>query len=275
MSLSRLSFVLFCALPLGPVLGHEYWLSPQSYQVESGENIAVDFRNGEEFVGSVYSYLPNRVSRFEVIVDGVAQPVEARAGDTPALAVPAPAQDALLVAIMEASPLTVTYKDWNKFLSFTNHKDFPHAEADHIANGWPQDRFKERYTRHAKTLIAVGNGEGQDAPIGMATEFVALTNPYAEGFDGQMKVALRYQDAPRPDAQIEVFERGPEGDVTITMHRTDAAGEAVIPVSDGHEYLFDAVVLRPVEGVGTGKDIDANQPVWETLWAALTFSVPQ
>ena len=90
-----------------------------------------------------------------------------------------------------------------------------------------------------------------------------------------MKVALRYQDAPRPDAQIEVFERGPEGDVTITMHRTDTAGEAVIPVSKGHEYLFDAVVLRPVEGVGTGKDVDANQPVWETLWAALTFSVPQ
>ncbi|WP_093742039.1 DUF4198 domain-containing protein [Sulfitobacter delicatus] len=275
MSLSRLSFVLFCALPLGPVLGHEYWLSPQSYQVESGENIAVNFRNGEEFVGSVYSYLPNRVSRFEVIVDGVANPVEARAGDTPALAVSAPAEDALLVAIMEASPLTVTYKDWDKFLSFTNHKDFPQAEADHIANGWPQDRFKERYTRHAKTLIAVGSGEGQDAPTGMATEFVALTNPYAEGFDGQMKVALRYQDAPRPDAQIEVFDRGPEGDVTITMHRTDTAGEAVIPVSKGHEYLFDAVVLRPVEGVGTGKDVDANQPVWETLWAALTFSVPQ
>ena len=275
MSLSRLSLVLFCALPLGPVRGHEYWLSPQNYQVEKGENIQVDFRNGEDFVGSVYSYLPNRVTRFEVIMDGVATPVEARAGDTPALQIEPPAKDGLLVAIMEAAASNVTYKEWDKFLSFAKHKDFPNAEADHIANGWPQDSFKERYTRHAKTLIALGNGAGQDAPTGMATEFVALTNPYAEDFDGQMKVALRYQNEPRPDAQIEVFDRAPDDSVTISMHRTDAVGEAVIPVTAGHEYLFDAVVLRPVDGVGTGDAVDANAPVWETLWAALTFRVPQ
>jgi len=275
MSLSRLSFVLFCALPLGPVLGHEYWLSPQNYQVEKGENIKADFRNGEDFVGSVYSYLPKRVSRFEVIVDGEAKPVEARAGDTPALNIAPPVEDALLVAIMEAAPLSVTYEEWEKFLSFADHKDFPQAEADHIANGWPQDRFKESYTRHAKTLIALGNGQGQDESTGMATEFVALTNPYNEGFDGQMKVALLYQDTPRVDAQIEVFERAPDDSVTISTLRTDAAGEAVIPVTAGHEYLFDAVVLRPVKGVGTGDAVDADEPVWETLWAALTFRVPE
>ena len=275
MSLSRLSFVLFCALPLGPVLGHEYWLSPQNYQVEKGENIQADFRNGQEFVGSVFSYLPGRVTRFDVIVDGVTRPVEARAGDTPALQIEPPAEDTLLVAIMEAAASTVTYEEWDKFLSFAKHKDFPNAEADHLANGWPQDRFKESYTRHAKTLIALGSGEGQDAPTGMATEFVALTNPYAADFAGQMKVSLLYQDKPRAGAQIEVFDRAPDDSVTISMHRTDAAGEAVIPVSPGHEYLFDAVVLRPIEGVGTGDAVDPNEPVWETLWAALTFRVPQ
>ncbi|NUH64175.1 DUF4198 domain-containing protein [Sulfitobacter sp. S0837] len=274
MSLSRLSFVLLCALPLGPVLGHEYWLSPLNYQVENGEKIQADFRNGEEFVGSAYSYLPNRVARFEVFVDGVAQPVDARAGDTPALQIDPPAEDALLVAIMEAKPSTVTYKEWEKFLSFAKHKDFPQAESDHIANQWPQDRFKESYTRHVKTLIAVGRGEGHDMPTGMETEFVVQTNPYSADFAGQMEVILLYQDQPRPKAQIEVFDRAPDDTVSISLHRTDAQGQARIPVTPGHEYLFDAVVLRPVKGVGTGPEVDASKPLWETLWAALTFRVP-
>lgn len=275
MSLSRLSLLFFCALPLGPVLGHEYWLSPRNYQVENGEKIEADFRNGEEFKGAPYSYLPNRVSRFEVFVNGVAQPVAARAGDLPALQLEPPAQDVLLVAIMEAAASTVTYKDWEKFLAFAAHKDFPRAEADHIANRWPQEQFKESYTRHAKTLIAVGRGAGQDQPTGMATEFVARSNPYSADFAGQMEVTLLYQGQPRADAQIEVFDRAPEGEVTITMHRTDDAGQASVPVTPGHAYLFDAVVLRPAPGAGTGTAADANKPVWETLWAALTFRVPQ
>ena len=168
----------------------------------------------------------------------------------------------------------MTYTEWDKFLSFAAHKDFPQAEADHLANGWPQDRFKERYTRHAKTLIAVGDGRGADAPLGLETEFTALTNPYDPDFDGQMKVTLTYEGSPRVDAQVEIFDRAPDGEVTVTLQRTDDMGEAVIPVTPGHDYLLDAVVLRPAPEADKVTD-DPNQPVWETLWAALTFHVPR
>jgi hypothetical protein len=86
-----------------------------------------------------------------------------------------------------------------------------------------------------------------------------------------MTVELRYQGAPRVDAQVEVFDRAPDDTVTITLHRTDAAGLATVPVLAGHEYLFDAVVLRRAPDPGD----DPNAPVWETLWAALTFAVPE
>ncbi|MFC6584097.1 DUF4198 domain-containing protein [Sulfitobacter aestuariivivens] len=117
----------------------------------------------------------------------------------------------------------------------------------------------------------MGDGAGSDAHYKMATEFVALTNPYDAGFDGTMHIALYDQDARRPDAQVEVFDRAPGGAVTVTLHRTDAAGEARIPVSPGHEYLFDAVILRPSPEAGNYD----NAPVWDTLWAALTFRVPE
>ena len=54
--------------------------------------------------------------------------------------------------------------------------------------------------------------------------------------------------------------------VTVTTTRTDTAGKARIAVAAGHEYLLDAVVLRPAP--------EGAKAVWETLWAALTFAVP-
>lgn len=273
--MSQLSAIIFSVLPVAPAFAHEYWLSPLNYQVESGEKIAAHFRNGEEFVGATFPYLPNRLTRFEVVIEGQAYNLSPRAGDNPALQIPAPGKDALVVVVAETTPSKVTYEEWGKFLSFAEHKDFPEAEADHTANGWSQEKIIETYTRHVKTLIATGTGIGKDAATGMATEFVALTNPYDASFDNQMKVRLLYQDEPRADAQVEVFDRAPDDSVTISLHSTDAAGEAVIPVTAGHEYLLDAVVLRPAAEAKIGAAYTPDEPVWETLWAALTFQVPQ
>ena len=248
---------------------HEFWIEPQQYQVESGAELLADLRNGETFKGSSLAWFDRQFTRFEMVSGDKTLPVTGRAGDVPALQATAPG-DGLLVILHETTPTALTYTEWPKFLRFAAHKDFPNAEAEHLARGWPTEGFRESYTRHVKALVAVGNGAGADRAFGMATEFVALTNPYDPGFGATMEVALRYRDAPRADAQVEVFDKAPDGTVAVTLHRTDAAGIARIPVTRGHAYLFDAVVLRPAPPAGT----DARAPVWETLWAALTFRVP-
>ncbi|WP_432816888.1 DUF4198 domain-containing protein [Sulfitobacter sp. JB4-11] len=269
MSLARLCFVATLALAV-PASSHELWIAPLEYQADSGGNLQAHFRNGEGFEGTTLSYFDQRSTRFEMIVNGDTTKLTPRPGDKPAFTLPDGTPDGLIIVAHETTSSSLTYRDWEKFLKFAAHKDFADAGADHIAAGWPQDKFKESYTRHIKALMTLGDGAGSDQTVGMATEFTALTNPYAPDFDGQMQVALTYQDAPRPDAQVEVFDRAPDDTVTITLHRTDADGRATIPVTPGHEYLFDAVVLRPADN----PDADPEQPLWETLWAALTFKVP-
>lgn len=275
MLLSRLFIAVFAviafAVPLTPAAAHEYWIEPQAYQVQSGDSIQAHFKNGQNFEGITLSYFDRSSTRFDQMFNGITAPVAARAGDSPALQLAPMNEDGLLVVVHETAPSKLTYSEWAKFLKFAEHKDFADAAATHIENGWSQEKFRESYTRHVKTLIAVGNGAGEDAAQGLATEFVALTNPYVDGFDGQMSVALTYDGKPRADAQIEVFDRAPDDAVTVTMYRTDAQGEANIPVTPGHAYLFDAVVLRPAAADAD----DPNAPVWETLWAALTFAVPK
>lgn len=251
-------------------LAHEFWIEPEKYQVETGENIVGSLKNGENFGGISFGWFDRNFTRFDMIMGDDLRPVEGRLGDVPAINVVAPDQDGLLVIVHETTPSRLTYKVWDKFLKFVAHKDFASAAETHVANGWNQERFRESYTRHVKSLIAVGTGQGRDKAFGLATEFVALTNPYGPDFDGTMKVQLLYQGGTRADAQVEVFERNPQGDVEITLHRTNTEGIAAIPVKSGHDYLFDGVVLRP-SPQATGEQ---NAIVWETLWAALTFSAP-
>jgi cobalt/nickel transport protein len=269
MGLLRLIVLFFFSSGV-TALSHEFWIEPEQYQVQSGAPLTATLRNGENFKGISLAWFDRRFTRFDMISGENVRSVEGRMGDTPALQATAP-EDGLLVVVHETTELTVTYRDWNKFLSFVNHKDFSDAVAKHEAMGWPKENFREAYTRHAKALIAVGDGAGSDRAMGLETEFVALTNPYDRAFDGTMRVQVNYQGDPRRNAQVEVFERAPDGAVAVTLHRTDDAGQAAIPVRSGHTYLFDAVVLRPSPRAETAE----GAPLWETLWAALTFAVPE
>lgn len=261
----RLILSLSCAIFATGASAHEFWIEPASYQVAPGSNVVATLRNGEEFEGIALSYFDRRIERFDIASGDTLQPVKARMGDNPALDNRAPGPG-LTVIVHETTPSILTYKTWEKFQKFADHKDFPDIATRHAANGFPDPPFKERYTRHAKALVAVGDGAGSDRNLGLLTEFTALTNPYATDFDGIMRVELTLEGAARADAQVEVFDRDPDGAVTISLHRTDANGLVAVPVTSGHRYLFDAVTLRPAPA-----DVEA---VWDTHWAALTFAVP-
>ena len=52
---------------------------------------------------------------------------------------------------------------------------------------------------------------------------------------------------------------------------TDSEGRVTVPVKSGHRYMLDAVVLREP----SANLAEATGAVWESLWANLTFEVPE
>ncbi len=247
--------------------GHEFWIDPVQHQVAPGETVQADIRVGMEFEGSAYSYIPQRFRRFDYAFRDEIRPVEGTVGDRPAMALPI-AADGLVVAIHSTEDQHLTWETWEKFASFLEHKDLAWGLAEHDARGLSHDNVRERYSRYAKSLIAVGNGEGSDAETGMVTEFIALENPYTGDMTDGFDIRALYQGQPLKNVQIEVFQKAPDGTVTITYQRTDGAGESTIPVEPGNRYMLDTVTLRPLEVTEDG------DPAWETLWANLTFEVP-
>ena len=250
-------------------VSHELWIDAQEYQVQSGTDVVADLRNGQTFAGISLAWFDNRIAVMDMAQGDQRTPITGRAGDTPAIRVPA-AQEGLMVLAYQSQPSTVSYDSWEKFAAFLEHKDLEGAAQAHRARGLPEAGFKEVYTRYSKALVGVGNGAGTDRDMGFETEFLALSNPYVDDLGDGFAVRLEYQGQVRAQAQIEIFDRARDGTVAVRTVRTDDKGEARIAVTPGHVYLLDAVVLRePAAVIAAQKDA-----VWESLWAAMTFAVP-
>ncbi len=264
-----LSCLLFLSAPF-PLAAHELWLRAQEYVVEPETRLVVDIVNGENFRGHGLPYLPAKTVLLAQLEAGELRDLTPRPGDRPAIDIAAGAPG-LRVLVYQSALSTLTYREFDKFLDFLAKKDLPASRAAHLARGLPETGFKESYARFSKALIAVGDGAGADRRLGLETELVALANPYTDRLEEGLPVQLFYRGAPRAHAQIEIFERGPDGGIVISTTRTDADGIARIALRPGYRYMLDAVVLRvaaPELAARTGA-------VWESLWANLTFARPQ
>jgi uncharacterized GH25 family protein len=270
MSVTRILFPLIASVFSTAAAAHEFWIDAEPYSLSAGQTIEARLRNGENFEGIALPYAPHQFERFDLIFDADIAPIEGRLGDNPAVNTQ-PLGNGLHVVVLQTVNSIITYTDFTKFQAFVDHKDLGDARALHAARGLSFEKFSELYGRFPKALIAVGDGAGTDREVGLETEIVALANPYTDDLGAGLPVRLLYQGAPRTDEQIEVFAKAPSGEVSTSLVRTDDTGRAMVPVLAGHQYMLDAVVLRaPAPEVV--KDRDA---VWETLWATLTFAVPE
>ncbi|SFM23250.1 DUF4198 domain-containing protein [Shimia aestuarii] len=256
-------------LASGPALCHEFWIEPHIFQVDPGVTFSADLKNGQTFQGTEFAWFDSRVLRSEHHLNGTITPNTGRAGDVPALTLSAPTPG-LMIILHETTQNVVTYRDWDTFAAFVTEKGLGDARTLHDARALPAPPFKEGYTRLVKSLVAIGNGAGADSHKGMEFELVALANPYTDTKATTLPVQLLYRNAPRADTQVDIFERAPDRTVTRHHLRTDASGIVEVPLNPGHDYLLNAVILRPPEQERT-KDTNI---VWETLWASMTFSRP-
>lgn len=265
--------VVFAAVALAltvmsPVGAHELWLEPTSTTTAPGGRLEAEIRIGQMLEGPNYSFLPSWFERFDVISDGAARPVAGFVGDLPAVGETAGGAG-LTTLVYLSTPDTLDYETFGKFLDFARKEGLDGAEDRHRARGLPEENFRETYVRSAKALIAVGDGAGDDAPVGLPYEFVVETNPFTTAAGRALQARLLWEGAARPGAQVSVFRRAPDGTVAVERLRTDADGRVRFAAPAGF-YLLSAVrLVEPPPKLAREK-----AAVWHTLWASATFHRP-
>ncbi|UMA65282.1 DUF4198 domain-containing protein [Roseivivax marinus] len=266
----RTAAVLLAACLAGPASAHELWLDAEDWTVEPNQEIVVAVRNGMDFAGNSLPWLTRSIARAEIFTDGDSREIEGRLGDRPAITT-APLGEGLNTVLYRTNPVDLTYDGFDKFQTFLEEKGNAAFLDTHAERDLPENNVTEVYTRFTKALVGVGDGAGADAYRDMEIELVAETNPYTAELPGEMTVRLFYRGEPLADHRVTLFDRSASGDVTRGEATTDAEGRASFTVAPGHTYLADAVVVREPEVTGPG----GKDAMWESLWAALTFAVPE
>ena len=251
-----------------PAIAHELWIEPANYQLQTSDKIVADIKNGENFAGFELPYLPIDFEHFVILGTNTVAGVVNRLGNRPAIDQAAPGSG-LNILVYESKPSTISYDGFEKFEAFAIKHGVDDMAMTHFARGLTAGPFDEVYTRYSKALVSVGTAQGEDRHIGLEAELVALENPYLLNDASHIRVQLFFKGAPVPGSQVELYSKGSLGEVASSIHRTDADGIANLPVEPGFAYMVNAVIFRqPHE-----RHRDTNA-VWETLWANLTFAVP-
>ncbi len=255
---------------------HEMWLEPVDFEIAKGDKLLAHEKVGQNFKGNKYAYLDSSYEQLNITINGVTRSLKPRLGSLPAVQAVID-EEGLLVLYAITNRSKLTYKDRKIFDKFLEAEGLEWVVKAHKERGLPKIGFTEVYRRFPKSLVKVGKGLGQDKPMGLPLEWVALTNPYQ--VKDSIKLQLLWQGKPFAGAKVNVFNRiRPEtgksltvraGEVIQTEYYTNEKGILTLSLRQDSVYLINAVkMIQPEDRIR-----QEYGAVWESLWASMTFEV--
>ena len=261
---------------------HEMWIEPIRFSVKPGEKIYANEKVGQNFKGNSYSYLASSFEQFDITEAGKTRPIQSRLGDKPSVHETV-TTDGLVILSAISTPSELVYETREKFDFFIKSEKLDWVFDAHKKRGLPEKGFKEVYRRYPKSLVKVGNGNGDDQVLGLPFEWVVETNPYTT--NANIKARLFWQGEPLANYYVSVFNKvyetkDPDSKVfqltdpkikemIKTELRTDEDGRVEIPRGNGGVFLINAVkMIEPGEDAA-----EKTGAVWESLWASATYEI--
>lgn len=243
---------------------HDFWIEPSSYRPPVGAVVGLSLRVGENFKGEPVRRQAERIGRFVLAGPGGVQAAVGNEGDDPAGSARIVAPGGYVAgyrshqAFIELEP--------EKFEAYLAEEGLERISRLRAERGESSKAGREAYSRCAKSILeAEGVGAGLDHTLGFPLEIVPGRNPYSLRGGGEMPVLLLHEGRPLEGALVVVLRKA---DPTFRRAaRTDAVGRAVFNLPRAGTYLVKAVYMTPA-----APDVEAD---WESLWASLTFRVPE
>lgn len=263
--LRPLTTLVTCIALASVAAAHEFWIEPTKFQSPAGRVIALHLRVGMDMKGEPVPRNAKRLIRFDAITGDQSKPVPGEDGVDPAgfLRV----EKAGLTTVAFVSNATTIELEPEKFASYLKEEGLDTILADREKRGESDKLGREAYARSCKSFILVG-GEGrdtQDWALGLPLEFVVEKNPYSLKPGDKLTVRLLRDGKPLANSLVvgihrELLDKRPS-------QRTDAEGRATLELPKSGMWLIKAVDMRRA---ASGVDAD-----WESIWASLTFELPE
>ena len=239
---------------------HDTWLSPSTYAAQPGEMITVDMTSGMEFPKLDSPVKRSRVAHRGSLTGGEPKWHEAD-------------EDQDVVRLQHSFPEAVVATLWvelkPKEIELSDDDVAHYLEEarapEEVQKAWAEQKgrakWKELYTKCAKTCIAIGSPDEDRSWAsysGMTLEFVPLTNPTTLRVGDSAQFKLLRNREPLAGAAVALHS---EGDAGPRYATTDAQGVVTFSFEAAGPTMLATVYLRP----------PAEGKPWESEFSTITF----
>lgn len=260
-----LIILVYCLFPAS-LFAHDTWLVPKQFAVEKQSKVSLDMSSGMAFPAPLSAIKAKRIDKALYRLAGHQFELKNKTQTAKSLRFNAqPTESGIAAFWAELKPNTIDLSDEKvpKYLQEIG------ADKSILAE-WTQKkapkRWRETYTKHAKTFIKVGNNTATETtawsePVGLLLEIVPETDPTTLKVGDELSVRVLKQGQPMKNFPIGlVHESNHEGQIA----NTDEQGKAKFHLEKSGRYLLRGTELRKASQA----DID-----WESSFTTLSLQV--
>ena len=243
--------------------GHEFWVEPSTFSLESGKLLGIRLCVGDGFEGWSLARNAERVELFAAAGPAGQQPVVGLDGADPAGVARFPAPGGYVIAYR--SNRAFTEMPAAKFEEYLRDKGLENVLALRDKRGERLKSVREAYSRHSKALIRVGNRDDSvvDRRMGLRLELIAEADRSPGAVKNLRSFQLLHDGMPLTGALVKATRPGTADEDLLA--RTDVDGRASFRLSAPGMWRIAAVHM-----IKAPANVAAD---WESLWASLTFEV--
>ncbi len=251
------------AAALGVAWAHNTWILPHGSALDPGATVTLDLTSGMKFPAPEAAIAPDRILKAACRLAGSTVDLPARSPEEKLLRIAGALEKAGVATIwvtLKPRGIELEAEDVRHYLD-----EIGAGEA--IRREWMKDglpgRWKELYTKHAKSFALVGDEAGDRTwadPVGLPLELVPESDPLAATAGVEMVLRLLKAGKPLADFAVSVARTGG----TLPPHRTDTSGRVVVEIDRPGVYMASATEVR------RSSNPEAD---WESDFTTLTWRV--
>jgi uncharacterized GH25 family protein len=246
---------------------HEFWLQPASAIPSAAGNVDITLHVGEYYVGELVGVTTQHAASVRLFSASGTQDLMSRVptgNAVGALRVPVQ-QPGTHVLAYDSHPSEVVLSG-DKFHAYLHEEGLDQIIRQREATGSASQPGRERFRRHAKALLKVGQSDRTSlAPTGQRLELVPQSDPFARAEQRKLGLEVRYEGKPLAGVLVKAWHKR-NGQTIVVRARSDDKGTVNFELPYSGPWMMNAVHMVPAKGV---PNID-----WESLWSSLTFEAP-
>ena len=268
MKIALTSLILLLSSISCPVAAHDTWLQPRRTIVLPGTIAQVDLTSGDKFATFDAAIKPDRVATARVRLNGKIIEVAPGTLEKKTLELRIPLSDPGIATIwLSLLPRSIELNR-REVQHYLDDIDAPPLLTQAWYAGKGSKVWREIYTKHAKTFVAVGRpgrvkaDRSWSEPVGMPLEIVPEKDPTVLRAGDEFPVRVLRNGAPLADFSLGIVR---EGKTNRAFNKTDAAGRAVFKLARAGKWLLRGTELRSSHNKSA---VD-----WESDFTTLSFEV--